>query len=541
MLTLNTIENINSALSAVRNNPDIRPATFYNRILLDTIKVNSANYVHLNYATKSLTLPKGHQKLNLRRLGSLTPHTQVLKEGIPPRPDLTTSESIELQATQFGRFMYFTDQIRTDVIDDIVAHYTLELSDLAVRTLEKFAREKLLSAPGALFANSKTSVGQLVPGDIITLADLRLQTAKFKRLLVNPIGGMYHYICSPEFIYDLLDDEYVQNYIEYGQNVKFYEDGTIPPLFNIRFIETLLDENLAPDLDHPGEYYSSGTAYLRLFGKKSDGTAVIFSVKDEGDGSVLENESDVTLGAGKLAARHVLTQYYYRDGSAIENRVYWKVAAAAGGSTGITITVNTNVFNVMKYDGTKYVTGDASDITNDVLASAMELPVNRGILTGADGLAKVMVEGQGGTEVITKPLGSAGTSDPLNQLSSVGFKIRGVGFGFIRPEAVIVTYSVPLHATETVGLTAQAMSLANKVLPGGQIYNNSGTDTYVNVAWQTGAKYVAGDKFSSNGSHYVAVVDHTASAQLATDIAAGKVVKLGEVIVNNPGDLGLKK
>ncbi|NCB50129.1 MAG: hypothetical protein EOM53_05610, partial [Alphaproteobacteria bacterium] len=171
-MLLNTIENINSALAVVRNNPSVRPEKFYSKILLDTIKLPQEDYVHLKHASKTMMLPAGHQKLELKRLGSWTAHTQVLKEGIPPRPDLTRSETIEVGYTQFGRFAFFTDQIRTDVLVDFVAHYSKELSDLANRTLEKFAREKLLSAPSAFYAGGKTSIGQLVTGDLPTIAEL---------------------------------------------------------------------------------------------------------------------------------------------------------------------------------------------------------------------------------------------------------------------------------------------------------------------------------------------------------------------------------
>lgn len=541
-MLLNSLENINAALGVVRNNPNVRPELFYSKILLDTIKVPVEDYVHLKHASRTLMLPKGHEKLELKRMGSWTPHTEVLKEGIPPRPDLTRSESIEVGYTQFGRFAFFTDQIRTDVVVDFVAHYSKELSDLANRTLEKFAREKLLSAPSRFYAKGRTSVGQLVPGDVITIADLRLLTLKFSRMFIDPIDGFYNYICSPEFMYDFIDDPYVKYYMETNQNTfNLYSDGKPFPLFKIKYIETRLDENLAPDLDHPGEYMDAdGVYWLRMI-TKSDNGALVYSIKNEAVTSTpVNNETDVT-DTTKLGGRYILKEYYYRDGSAIENRVYWKINAGVSASA-------SNVANVCKLKSSfeegeePYESGDHSDVTEAKIKDSIELPINRGIFVGSKGLVKVQVEGQGATQIIVKGLGSAGTRDPLDQLSSIGFKIQGVGFGFERPEAVVALFSVPNHALETAGLSTEAiLGKMNHVDPRGVIIDNSG-DKYASKAWATSTFYKAGVHFNDGTYEYVAVVDHTSDATAVTnDFLAGKVVRLGTVVVNNPQDLGIGK
>ena len=234
---LNSIDNINTALAAYRNNKDIRPEKFYSRILLDTIELPQEDYVHVQHASKTYTLPADHQKVVLNRFGSWTAHTELLKEMIPPRPDQTRSESIELYTLQFGRVAYFSSQLKTDVIGQFEAHYAKRMSDLANQTIEKYAREKLLSAPAKFYAGGKLGIGELVPGDTITVADLRLLVLRFQRLMVDPLNGFYNYICSPEFVYDLIDDPYVQSYMEINSNTfDAYTNGKPFPLFQVRYI-----------------------------------------------------------------------------------------------------------------------------------------------------------------------------------------------------------------------------------------------------------------------------------------------------------------
>lgn len=549
---LNSIDNINTALAAYRNNKDIRPEKFYSRILLDTIELPAEDYVHVQHATKTYTLPADHQKVVLNRFGSWTAHTELLKEMIPPRPDQTRSESIELYTLQFGRVAYFSSQLKTDVIGQFEAHYAKRMSDLANQTIEKYAREKLLSAPAKFYASGKLGIGELVPGDTITVADLRLLVLRFQRLMVDPLNGFYNYICSPEFVYDLIDDPYVQSYMEINSNTfDAYTNGKPFPLFQVRYIPTRFDENLAPDLDHPGEYIDASNAFWNRRATKNG--KVIFSVKAT-DSGTFANEVNVTQTT-HLAGRYVLTDYYYRDGSAIENRVYWKI------NKDVTLTT-ANVENV--YEGTERVTDtgvkvmdyeEVTDIdeikallTADVIGSSVELPVNKGILVGGDGLVKVISQGLGNAEIIMKAAGSAGALDPLNQLSSMGFKLRGLGFGFERVESVVVTYGVPNQALNTAGIYAGVVlsnatgeQISRNVNPVPETGNVKGGDYQGGAAWVTATKYKAGDRFTNGGNQFVALVDHTSAAALATDVTAGKVVKLGTVLVNNPTDLGIKK
>lgn len=551
---LNTIENINSALSMVRNNKAVRPEVFYSQILLDTITLPAEDYVHVQHATRTIEADPTREKVRLTRLGAWTAHTEVLKEGIPPRPDQTRSESIEFGYTQFGRFAYFTDQIRTDVIQDFVAHYSKQLSDLANATIEKYAREKLLSSPNEYYASGREGMHELLPGDKIDIADLRLLVLMAQRMFVNPINGAYNYICSPEFIYDLLEDTYIQQYMTLNQSTfNLFEGGKPFNLFKVKYIETRYDENLAPDLDHPGEYIDEdGVYWLRLVSELNK-TSIVFSVKGTNGGNV-NNEVDVTDAAATPAKRAILKQYYYKDGSAIENRVYWKLngndyngSSHATDFEGMYALIGGKYVALKVDDDTTSLAGDEPTIKKadlkNILAKAVELPVNRGIFTGANGLVRVIVKGQGNAEIIVKPIGSGGTNDPLNQLSSVGFKLRGIGFGFERPEAVTITYSVPSHALTTAGLSSAAIlgDPRTAVHEKGHIIDDSG-DKYASTAWAVSTKYVVGERVYSGTNQYVVVVDHTSdSTSINDDIAAGKLVLLGKLNVANPDDLGLDK
>lgn len=424
------VQDINRIVAQLNNDYDIAPEKFYDKMLLDTIKLGQEHYVHLAN-TQTFTIPRGTKQIQKRRWGGLTAHTTPLREGIPPRPDKTSMEYITFTATQFGRWMEFTDRVDLDQIDPQIAHYTKELGDVMVRTLERYARETMLSSATRLFANNRTSIGELQVGDKISIQDLRFMTLRMKRLLVkpDPKTGYFNYICSPEEIHDLIDDPTVQKYMEINNSTKnLYQDGKPFPLFSINFIPTMLDEFYTPELDNPGEYYDGEEMRLRVYAVDDNGD-VWYQNLDESHRSITE-------------------EAYLSDGTAIDDLVEWDISAPSDGDT------------VYK-NGEEMEASDASDVDGVDLTELSwgQLPVHRGILYGKDGLVKTAIENEDNVQTIVQALGSAGANDPLHQRQTIGAKINSVGYGLLRDEAVAVTYSVPTNAIYTSDLTAEAVSV----------------------------------------------------------------------------------
>lgn len=445
-VNLAAITDINRIVHQInQGNYDIAPDQFYDRVLLDTIKLGQEHYVHLAN-TENYTLPAGTKKLQKRRWGGLTAHTTPLKEGLPPAPDKTSMESITFTATAFGRYMEFTDRVNLDQIDPQIVHYTKELGDVMARTLERYARETLLSSASKLFAGNKTSIGELTITDKLTIADLRFAALRMQRLLVKPLSsGFFNYICSPEFLYDLIDDPLVEKYMNINQTTRqLFDDGKPFPMFMINFIPTMLDEFYTPELDHPGEYFDGDDYILRLFAVDADGNVFYYNL-NEATGTYRTTNTTVT---------------YLHDGTAIEagQKVSWAKPAF----------VDTNkITKVAASDGavTEVTLGEASSPTT-TQANALvwrELPVHKGILYGKDALVKIGIAGEQNAKTYIQALGSAGTNDPLHQRQTIGAKINSIGYGILRDEAVVVTYSVPSQAPAVSGLTAEVTKVANTV------------------------------------------------------------------------------
>ena len=454
---LASIQDINRIVHQInKGDYDIAPDKFYDRVLLDTIKLGQEHYVHLKH-TENYTLPAGTRKLQKRRWGGLTAHTTPLREGLPPAPDKTSMESITFTATAFGRYMEFTDRVNLDQVDPQIVHYTKELGDVMARTLERYARETLLSAASKLFAGNKLSVGELTLTDKLGIADLRFAALRMQRLLVKPLSsGYYNYICSPEFLYDFMDDPLVDKYMTINQTTRqLFDDGKPFNLFQINFIPTMLDEFYTPELDHPGEYHDGDDFNLRLFAvtdetnKVHDGDAgevLYYNLKDD-DGERSTNDQTT----------------YLHDGTALEagQKVSWARPALEDGDE----------LEVYDGDGNKTTitvddTGDSSDEIPTAKANELtwrQVPVHKGILYGKDALIKIGIAGEQNAKTFIQPLGSSGTSDPIHQRQTIGTKINSIGYGILRDEAVVVTYSVPSQAAAVSGLTAEVVEMDDAI------------------------------------------------------------------------------
>ena len=384
---LNPVANINSFIEYFTNHGyQIRPELFYDKQLLDTIRLDESHFVF--YRLANTTPIQGNaEKLQIRRWAPLQAHTVPLAEGVPPFSDKGSMESYEIGTFSYGRYMEFTDKVNFEVIDPVIAHYTKEYAIVAMETLDLLAREALTTVAQAAFANSKANFESLEIGDVPTLNDLRIIALSMKKQLVKPRNGnRYHVIGTPDFFFDMISDPLVEKYMTINQSTKgFYDDmGPIPAMFGLEFYETM-------HIDDSGEYTTAEETYLRVF-------------KNKGGSYEYQN---LTATAARVEAE----DNYVRDSRTGQKASY---------IPGLTKWNIPEGFN--------------------------ELKVHRIFVLGADCLTRTEIAGQGNAKMYVKPLGSAGVLDPIDQRQSIGFKINSVGFGSTRPEAVVCYYCVPSQA-----------------------------------------------------------------------------------------------
>ena len=385
-------------------NAIINPDIFYTKQLLDTIRVEADQYVYYRYAE---TQPMGDKanKLTLRRWSPLQAHTVPLVEGIPPITDKGTVEAYEIDTAQYGRYMEFSDKVDFKVVDPIIAHYAAEYSTVAIETLDMLAREAMFAVADKWYAGAAANTEALVTEYLENpdsakpnMTDLRKIVLSLKKKLVKPrSNGRYHVIAGPEFFFDMISDPTVEKYMSINQTTKtMYEDSMLVPMFNMEFYETLI----APS---GGEYQvlSNGRLVSTYYNKSG-----MAGIRGTEFGSFdLEHNASTGRGEdGKPNGKYVADGVYY--------------AADDAKATGSYIPYGyTEPENVIKFQHV--------------------------LILGKDALIRTGISGQDSAKMYTKPLGSAGVLDPIDQRQSIGFKINDVGFGSARTEAIVDYICIP--------------------------------------------------------------------------------------------------
>lgn len=435
---------------------------FYNNYLLDTIELAASNYIFQEYA-KPYYVPEGYASKKLKRYGGLTEHTTPLPEGIPPKSDKTKVESFEATFNQYGRYMEFTDRVSYMTIDPIIAIYTEKYGKLAARTKERLARNELLNAPSILVprsAGGNASLDHIMIGDKLTFNDYRVQVAKMKRMLVEPVeGANFHLIGAPETKFDLITDDMVRDFYGKDNGITAYQTDELPVLFNIKFRETMLDDfAYGYELANPGEIEvvsgNTSAKALRIYAQteSTDTSTNVTTIKQY----YLNVPESVTSG-NTITKYRVVDEARLSDGSYIPEKVTWNVSAfltaASASIPSATYKLDIRTFTINNNTG---VTTVSSAYDQTSLASGVTLPTNwkqvplhRNILIGKDALIETGIEGHTDAKMYIKPLGSAGVLDPLEQRQSIGFKIDTLGYALMKPEAVVVCYTIPSGAVDT--------------------------------------------------------------------------------------------
>lgn len=376
------------------NHGMLNPSAFYQKQLLDTIRLDAEHYVYHRLAEVSPIQGKA-DKLVLRRWAPLQAHTEPLTEGMPPMSDKGSVEKYEIAAAQYGRYMEFSDHVDFKIVDPVIAFYTQEYSLVALETLDLLAREALFSIANLQFAGGASDYEELASNAVSSteavaksarpsISDLRKIVLQMKKHLVKPrMNGRFQVIGSAEFFYDMIDDPYVKEYMTLNQTTStMYDNSRLVPMFEMEFYESLT-------VPTTGEYFDSNGKRCLLV-KTSLGT--IDSLVDDGtENSPFKTRSD-----------YINDPRTGMQASYIPNLGVWTIPS------GYT-----------------------------------EFKLQHILVVGKDALIRTGLSGEDNAKMYVKEKGSAGVLDPIDQRQSIGFKINSVGYGSARLEAVCDYICVP--------------------------------------------------------------------------------------------------
>ncbi len=364
--------------------------TFYSDYLVD---IAGPKLVHDQFGQKQ-PIPQGNGKtVEFRKYSPLPKLLNALTEGVTPDGQKLNVSKLTATVEQYGGFIELSDILVLTSIDNNLVQAAKLLGGQAGRTLDTITREVLVGGTNVQYAGGKSARYQLVGGEesgncYLTVDQIKRVVRYLKAMNAEPIKGYYVAIINQDCTYDLTNDpdwKYPHQYVD----TKEIYSGEIGAIAGCRFVET-----------------SEGKIFHAEDLTKADGEDSGFrtlTVKAVSGKDITVTEKITAAQATALAGRKII----------VAEKLYSVVSAtaAAAGSAKLTVA--------------EEISATAGDIVYPGEAGAKGRDVYATIVLGENAYGVTEIKG-GGLEHIVKQLGSAGTSDPLNQRATSGWKATRV-------------------------------------------------------------------------------------------------------------------
>ena len=323
-----------------------------------------------------------------------------LAEGVTPTALDLTETAFTVLTKQYGRHMEFTDEIDLWHVDKKTIAMSDRLNRQAKLTIDTVMRDALCAGLNVMFPAGVSARGSIAGTDKISYAMIKKAVRNLKNKGAQPFAdGFFHAKIDHDTYFDLSGDSHWIAVAQYqnDRRVQKYELGTI---YNVKFFE--VDNGKV----FTTESYLYGTTSSLTAYANYDATNMMMTV------TATMTEDEARELTGKLVYVNYSSTYntlmcierVYPSGTANQTKIQFRWQPGS------------SVYN-------NWTTGNSCCIKPT--GGGNSVPVHASIIYGQNAFGCVKLGGKGkpNIRIIVKPLGSAGTSDPLDQRGTIAWKV----------------------------------------------------------------------------------------------------------------------
>ena len=360
--------------------------------------------------------PKNNGKhVKFFRYVELPAVTKPLYEGVTPDPQNLTETAFSVMTKQYGGYMDYTDEIDLWHVDKKTQAMSDRLNRQAALSIDTVGRDAICAGLNVMYPSGITARGSITASNIITYAMVKKAVRNLKKKGAQPFSdGFFHAKIDHDTYYDLSQDQHWIDVAKYQDDtrVKKYELGTI---YKVKFFEV---DNGKVFKDE--SYLYDTTGYLTMAGTydATNRTMTIAETMTE----------DV---ARELTGKLVYVQYSSSYNTLMCIEKIWPSGTANATKILFRWTPGTSITN-------NWTTGNTTKIVPCGGGSG-SAEVHASIIYGQDAFGCVKLGGKGkpNIRIIVKPLGSSGTSDPLDQRGTIAWKVPFFATAVIQDDFIV--------------------------------------------------------------------------------------------------------
>lgn len=345
------------------------------------------------------------RRVQFRRMVPFGALTRPLEEGVTPEGQTLKQTDLWATIKPYGGYVALTDEINWALIDNMQREANTLLSDQARLTIDTLARDALHSGLNVQYAGGRASRTALTTADKLSYAEIKKAVRTLEKANCRKFAdGYYHAIIGPETKYDLTEDKMWVDVAVY-QNKEKIETGELGKMAGVKFFETTESKKFE------AEPY--------LFGTTASKNVVSW------------NATTRTLNIGALTdyeCRQIVGKYVIVTGS-------------DSVKTGVKIdTADMNGDLKLRWAPAATVTSKwtTSATVTPAGGGASGVEVHSTIIYGKDHAGGVSLNGSGhNISIIVKPAKSGGPEDPLEQRSSLAWKVKGLCYTILNDDFIV--------------------------------------------------------------------------------------------------------